>query len=105
MSDLLAPLLVTFGEPADAYWALDALIKRSAAVICPRDDVMDVQLVSEGRGLRGRAGVCVIRVRTAGDCCRGVLCEIGVGVGRGALAERTAITNMQLNALTNAIKT
>ena len=46
MSDLLAPLLVTLGTPADAYWALDALIKRSAAVICPRDDVMDVQLVS-----------------------------------------------------------
>ncbi|XP_043219416.1 TBC1 domain family member 16-like [Amphibalanus amphitrite] len=44
MSDLLAPLLVILGEPADAFWALDALIKRSAAVICPRDDVMDVQL-------------------------------------------------------------
>ncbi|XP_037090741.1 TBC1 domain family member 16-like [Pollicipes pollicipes] len=44
MSDLLAPLLETLGQPAAAYWALDALLKRSASVISPRDDVMDRQL-------------------------------------------------------------
>ena len=58
MSDLLAPLLVTLGSPSDAYWALDALIKRSAAVIGPRDDVMDIQLVSGSNIRDGGAYGC-----------------------------------------------
>ena len=64
MSDLLAPLLVTLESPSDAYWALDALIKRSQAVICPRDDVMDVHLVSFRGGMARRRVVVSVELLT-----------------------------------------
>lgn len=46
MSDLLAPILAELQDESDAFWCFDSLMKNVIFVSSPKDEDMEMQLVS-----------------------------------------------------------